>query len=777
MRSAPAVAMIGILGQSCGRGGRAHAPHPRACKNHAGFVIGYGGLLLATAVIMLQPAVAEAQDAREARVDRTKTLMVSSLDPTLPDVSLETWLQEVIGANAGSEWTAGSCAGRREPDNPAVPLCGIVAVTRGDATVTIGVKLGVYDQASKADRLEAPRLDEAYVSRGRKVVMLDGLGDLARMIALPESQWPRPNIQLEAIRCLPERPTRIERVTCSMTLVNRGAASSFARVFVDVQSDYSQAAGELLKVAAGERRTLRIMFAWPAEEGAAASAGIELKEPRPYHRVNERGETVLTRGEELPVPYDLLDLEDGSNAPQLIVSARVTTSARPSATDVPVDSSISRLVVSIESPDGVPTTFVRPGGAVVREEDEGVTLSDVRSLDLKRQIRVDRKVFTIERPQPGVWRVEIPGTVRPGGADVAVTASGTSPIDFADFEFVRLQDGVHGGYFRIDGMPLSGVPATAQARVSSDVREPRFRMIDERGTSLGSAPLAKGLPRTGTDDFIGTFDLPSVPFQVVMNGTDASGAPVQRQHGLTYRAQPVALFFHYGRSTVIEPGTAQRLTFSVMNTGSERATFALDVATDSGQILDLSPRTVTVEPRTSATPSFSLSLPAKGEYFGQVVLRMTATSTADPEVKNTLTAHLEVSREGDADGDYVEDAKDNCRNVTNHDQEDRNKNGIGDACDPAEGPAVTIRRLLPQSGGPGTTVTVSGSGFRIGTMNFVMMNGMSVPAVAASATEMTFVVPADAPPGPVVLIFVNETSFVMSPIPFLVVPRNQEKRR
>ena len=166
--------------------------------------------------------------------------------------------------------------------------------------------------------------------------------------------------------------------------------------------------------------------------------------------------------------------------------------------------------------------------------------------------------------------------VSAGSPDVRVTASGISPIAFGDFEFVRLQEGVHGGYFQIDGMPISIVPATAQARVPDAVREATFRVVDERGTSLGSAPLERGLPHTGTDDYIGTFDLPAVPFQVVMNGLDASGAPVQRQHGLTYRAQPVALFFHYDRSNVIEPGTSRRITFSVTNVASERATFALE---------------------------------------------------------------------------------------------------------------------------------------------------------------------------------------------------------
>ncbi len=163
-----------------------------------------------------------------------------------------------------------------------------------------------------------------------------------------------------------------------MTVVNKGAAASFARVFIDVQSDYNDGGGEMLKVAAGERRTLRVMFAWPDEEGAAISAGIELRDPTPYHRVNERGDLELTRGEDLTTPYDLLDWKDDANSPKTIVAARAAAAARPTAIDVPVDTSVSRLVVSVESVAGVTTTFVRPGGGVVREGEGDVRVSQRR---------------------------------------------------------------------------------------------------------------------------------------------------------------------------------------------------------------------------------------------------------------------------------------------------------------------------------------------------------------------------------------------------------------
>ena len=139
------------------------------------------------------------------------------------------------------------------------------------------------------------------------------------------------------------------------------------------------------------------------------------------------------------------------------------------------------------------------------------------------------------------------------GSTVRIEALGASPIHISSFDFVRLQEGVHGGYFDIDGMPWAGGPATAQARL--------WRGPDE--------------------------------------------------------------------------ATCWR-----------------------------SPR--------GAKP------------LGYINVRMTATDVTDASLRNNVSAMLEVARAGDADNDDVPDASDNCRDVPNHDQRDRNGNDIGEACDPAD---------------------------------------------------------------------------------------------
>jgi IPT/TIG domain len=723
-------------------------------------------LSLVTVLCMLWPTVAAAEDPAQERIHRAQSVVASNLDPELPEIPLDKWLREVVGSSAQFEWSSGSCAGQRARDNPAVALCGIVTATQAALTVTIAVRLGDYLQDSKSDRWwGTPRLDEAFITGRRKLVMLDRLSDLPRLFNLPPQQWPTSDIVLESVRCLPAQANPNETVTCAMAVANNGNAPSLARVFLDVEPHRNRGGDAVVKVYSHSRRTVRMSFLWP-EDGAAITAGVELVDRTPYHRVNERGEATLTRGEDLDVPDYLLGWEDDEHALQTIVAARVAVGGTPRAIDVPVDRSISRFLVSVESLPGVTATLLRPGGARVTESDSDVRFSDLKTMDLQREIPANLRLCTIANPQPGIWQLEVSGS----GDSVLVEARGKSPIAFGSFRFVRLQESVHSGYFGIDGMPLAGGPVTGQARLWRGPGEATFRLVDDGGVTLRNLRLQKGLPHASDDDFIGTFELPAVPFRVVMNAVDSSGAPIQRQHAVTFRAQPVALFFNYAMSNVVPAGTSRRFAFAVTNVGTETETFALKVTTTRGDALDISPAVVTIQPGTSVTPSFLLVTPANADPIDRIELRMTATSIADPSVKNSVSADLELAREDDADNDYIPDSSDNCRDVPNADQIDTNRNGVGDACDPSSGGALSIRGLSPESGPPGTVVRISGTGFSASGQNFVMFGGLdvAVPAVSTTGTELVVTVPAGAPIGPVPLLVGSDKGFEMAPKPFIV---------
>lgn len=456
------------------------------------------------------------------------------------------------------------------------------------------------------------------------------------------------------------------------------------------------------------------------------------------------------------------------HALRTILAVRVPVGIDGLALDVPVDRSINQLVVEIQSLPGVTVTLLRPGGTRADEVDRDVEVSNLKILDLELDIPANLRLYTVDHPQTGVWQVAFAGTPAAKGSTVLVKALGNTPISFDTFDFVRKQEGVHGGYFEIDGMPLSGSLATAVARLWRGPAEAMFRLIDENGNVLRRVSLRKGNPGTAPDDFLGTFELPPVPFRVLMNAVDESGAPIQRQHPTTYRAQPVAVFLSLGGSDVIEPGTRRRFTIAVTNVGTERATYSVGVETSIGEVLDLSPSTVAVDPGTSATPSFWLAIPPNARRPGGVMLRVTATNTGDASLRNTASVDLELSRPDDADNDFVSDEKDNCRDVPNDQQADTNRNGIGDACDPADGGPLSVRAITPESGPAGTLVRITGSGFSTNGYNFVLFNGLPALAGVVSVKELTVTVPPGAAAGPVPLLIGSDKGFAFSPMPFIV---------
>jgi hypothetical protein len=713
---------------------------------------------------VLCSADAAAQNPASERINRTQRVAASSLDPILPEIPLAEWLQQVMGPSAQYEWSSGACAEQRDRENPVVPLCGIVAATQSEFTVTVAVRLGDYLQPSKTDRWVTARLDEAFISHRRRLLVLDRLSDLPRLLNLPPQQWPAPDVELESVRCLPANPNPDETVNCAMTLANKGHAASFARVFVDARPDHSRGGDAAVKLYPRSWRTVRWSFPWVDQDAAAITVGAEFADRTPYDRVNERGEARLTRGEDLDEANYLLGWEDDAQALRTIVTARFAVGGTPRAIDVPVDRSISRLLVSVESVPGVTAVLVRPSGTRVTELDSDVTSSDLKTMDLPSQVPANLRLFTMANPQPGIWQVQLSGS----SDAVLVKALGSSPIGFDDFDFVRLQEGVHGGYFRIESMPLAGVPATGRVHLGDGPVEAAFRLVDETGATLQSVRFQKGLPHASENDFVGTFELPAVPFRIVMNAVDSSGAPIQRQHPTTFRGQRVALFFNYGNSNVIAAGTSRRFAFAVSNIGTETEAFAFKVTASHGDVVDVTPAVTTVQPGTSVTSSFLFVAPTNARSFDTIELRLTATSTADPTVKNRASASLELGREDDRDNDYVVDSSDNCPDVRNADQLDRNRNGIGDACEPSAGGALSIRGLSPESGPPGTVVKISGTGFSPTGQNIVMFNELPAPAVATTGTELIVTVPDGVGVGPVPLFVASETGFAMAPKPFII---------
>jgi len=366
---------------------------------------------------------------------------------------------------------------------------------------------------------------------------------------------------------------------------------------------------------------------------------------------------------------------------QTILSIRGPLMEMTRSVRFPVDGSVSQLLITTELCPGATATLFRAHYVQVEPTDPDVKLWSVGAPKPGRTSRA-REVI-VSAPHPGEWRVDISGTATAGCSNFSVVARGRSQISFDDFDLVAIEDDPGEGrhYFPIEGMPVAGEPALGRARITSDLLNPVFRLVDQAGNVLETLALDHD-KRAPADDLIGPVRLPAGPFAVVVSGADASGAIVRRQFPTIFHAQPLEVTFDYDDALLpVLAGSSRRFRFSVRNAGASRETFVLQVSTTRGVVRRIAPRRLAVDPGTTATASFSLDLPDGATPGDLIDVHITATNTAHATESNGVSVRLDVAYPDDVDGDSIPNAEDNCPTVPNADQLDMNKNGIGDACE------------------------------------------------------------------------------------------------
>jgi len=128
-------------------------------------------------------------------------------------------------------------------------------------------------------------------------------------------------------------------------------------------------------------------------------------------------------------------------------------------------------------------------------------------------------------PEAGNWRAEITGT-----GTFWLEAQAQSDIYFLSAEFVR-EGGRPGqeGLFGIQGQPLAGMPATLQASLSAAAtKTTQFHLVSERGETIQKLRLQQAHSDGEILEFVGTLDLPKVPFRVAVIGRDSHGKQYPR---------------------------------------------------------------------------------------------------------------------------------------------------------------------------------------------------------------------------------------------------------
>lgn len=337
------------------------------------------------------------------------------------------------------------------------------------------------------------------------------------------------------------------------------------------------------------------------------------------------GQLFFLSPSELSRTFDLVKpFLTGDFAP--ILMSRGTLAAGASRSfDVPVDSTVSRAVVSLSLDVKGTATLLRPSGAPVASGEPGVIVTQLSR----------GTIFTVESPEAGRWQIRFTGS-----GSFSVDARGNTSVELLDFAFVKPTGPVHPGLAPIAGQPIAGLVHTARAQVGGDLRSAEIRLLDPSGAAIGSPGFSPVYAGSAFSQLVGEVAVPAGPFRVAVQGLDAEGHPVQRIFPALFRGRTLEVLLDPVSAPLeLIPGTTATVRLAVKNFGSP-ATFRLQAAESHGFVTRVQPAELSLGTGAQGTVEVDLRAPEGTPQGVPVVLVFTAVSTEDAAVSNSATVTL-----------------------------------------------------------------------------------------------------------------------------------------
>jgi hypothetical protein len=306
-----------------------------------------------------------------------------------------------------------------------------------------------------------------------------------------------------------------------------------------------------------------------------------------------------------------------------------TLDGKPQTITVPVDSVTKRITFTFSvDTKGNQLKVTQPSGGAITG---GLGGTEDTELNCGR-------ILTVSSPEAGVWRAEITGTGR-----YWIEAQVESDIHFVSVEFVK-EGGRpgHAGLFRIQGQPVAGIPGTLQASLfASATKSAEFYLVSEQAQIIQKLQMHAVNSDPQFLEFVGSVDLPNMPFRVAVMGRDSNGKDYQRFFSNLFHAQSVEISPRMDFDE-LSAGSTKQVAFTVRNIGVPR-TFKLTVKDAHQFVSKVEPKELALGAGESGIVRVDLAVPAGTSQGVGDDLVIVAQSTAGPPTSNSSVVHLSVS--------------------------------------------------------------------------------------------------------------------------------------
>ncbi|WP_442497312.1 dockerin type I domain-containing protein [Methylobacter sp. sgz302048] len=285
----------------------------------------------------------------------------------------------------------------------------------------------------------------------------------------------------------------------------------------------------------------------------------------------------------------------------------------------PVDLQTSRITVSVTSTGVSSISVIRPDGSIVSANDTGVTQPTIPTA------AGSAKVYSIDAPQPGDWRISIQGS-----GDYSALVNGDSNLLFNAFRFVEPggRPG-HEGYFPISGFPIVGKTQEAIARMSGKPQSVSFELRTRNGQVIQSFNLDS--PDADVGELLGKLTIPTQEFVVYAVGNDASGQPFQRVRASQFSPQSFAIFPPVAVNMSRDQDTSY--IFQIKNYGND-AKFNFSALDDKNYQVSLTSGSVSIPANGSANVKVVMHPPLSTPIGTPDTLTFTVIQADNPKAIN-----------------------------------------------------------------------------------------------------------------------------------------------